>query len=77
MHIVRYNYGITVKCMASWNMLIEKQVDILPSKNQALCVLPNGKSCEQEWRLITIKEHIAMYTNLTVLFKSLVATFVI
>ena len=41
-----------------------KQVDVLPSKNQALCV--TSKSHEQ--RLIT-KELIATYVNLIILFK--------
>ena len=58
----------------------EKQVDELPSKNQALCVCYStviqcivivlndvtSKSCEQ--RLIT-KEHIATHANLILLFK--------
>ena len=54
-----------------------QQVDVLPSKNQALCVIVNqcivivlndiiSESCEQ--RLIT-KEHIATHANLIFLFK--------
>ena len=61
----------------------QKQVDVLPSKNQALCkvnhcqstaiqcivILFNDVTCKsREQRLIT-KEHIAMHTNLILLFK--------
>ena len=42
-----------------------KQVDVLPSKNQVLNDV-TSKSCEQ--RLIT-KGHVAMHTNLILLFK--------
>ena len=60
-----------------------KQVDVLPSKNQAMCKLNHCQSTaiqcivivinditskSCEQRLIT-KEHIATYTNLILLFK--------
>ena len=56
------------------NKCSERQVDVLPSKNQALRdIIYNAlyqlMGMSREWILIT-KEHIATHTNLIVLFKS-------
>ena len=62
------------------NKILKKQVDVLPSKSQALCKLTTviqciaialndvmSKACEE--RLMTIRTYVAMHTNLILLFK--------
>ena len=59
-----------------------KQVDVLPSKNQVLCscysmycnIIYDVTHKSREQRLIT-KEHIAMHTNLILLFKLILQYF--